>query len=478
MDVQIKTTFDRQEIFIEKLPYWTRICVTEDDKPVEFLLDWEGHNPGVVENNIYRGIIKDVVPSMQAVFIDIGSRRNAYLFVPSPLKMQSYREGEPIMVQVKKEEIDSKGAKVTDNPTIPGKYVVLTFEDKIGISKKIKSKYERKRLKKLLQRLKKIAENSGYTVGIVARTDAQNASDELIEKDFERIFKVFVQIKARFEMEKGPVLLWSDTDIIKRAFRDYATSKLQKVYVNSKELVDKIKEEIEIFVPSIADKVQIEYVEEPFLFDKFGIEKEFQQALKDEIEIEGGIRLIFNELEAFTAIDVNTASFTGEETGNIDTTALKANIIAMREIARQIRLRHLGGIIIVDLIDIKNPSLKKKLIDTIKMLFATDRYKAKVFGLTRLGLVEITRRKSGYSLKRMLTEKCRCCGNGYVWKDILKFHNLLLEIYKRVKNMKEKTPQIKVAPEDFKKIEEYAKKIGLDIKINPKYGVARGKFEI
>ncbi len=456
-----------QEIFIEVLPYWNRVAIVEDEKLTEILIDIPEGKREFVSGNIYKGIIADVVPSLQAVFINIGSERNSYLFVPSQSKTSEYQVGKDIIVQIKKESINSKGAKVTDNPTLPGKYIVLTLEKKTGVSKKIKSKFERMRLKRIVDNL---ANEIGREFGVVARTEAEGISEDLIREDFKRVYKVIKEIKEKAEREPAPLLLWSDSDIIRKAIRDYASMNLTKVYSNSKEGIERVKDLIAEFFPNLAETVELIYEDTPFLLEKYNIESEFSNILKDEIEVEGGVKLVFNETEAFTAIDVNTASFTGTE--NLDVTAYQANLIAAKEIIRQIRLRKLGGIIIADFIDIKSPQLKSKFIKEVKLLAEKDKERTKVFGITRLGLVEISRKKSGYSMKKLLMDECPTCKSGFVPSKTLELHRTLLKISK----YQEKT--VKVSPENFKIIDDMIKKLKINVRIQPKYGLSRWQIEV
>jgi len=457
-----------QIIFVEELPWWTRVAVVEDGKVYEFLIDIptkEGDD--FSSGNIYKGIIADVIPSLQAVFINIGAEKNAYLFVPSQSKIANYKPGETIIVQIKKESIDSKGAKITDNPTLPGKYLVLTLEKKIGISRKIKSKFEKARLKRIISKLFK---ESGEQFGVVARTEAQGVSEELIKDEFEKLLKTFQEIKEKAEKEPAPALLWSDRNIIRKAVRDYVSSNLKKVVSNSQNAIEKVKEFIKEFTPNLLEVVSFELSKTPFVFREYGIEEEFEKALQDKIEIEGGIELVFNETEAFTAIDVNTASFTGTE--NLDITAYQANLIAAREIIRQMRLRKLGGIIIIDFIDIKSKQLKQNLLKEVKRLAEKDKEKTKVFGITRLGLVEISRKKQGYSLKKMLMSTCPTCQNGFVESDILKLSEIMYQISKYEGRI------VKVSPETFKIIDENVKKLNMNVRIQPKYGLGKWQIEV
>jgi ribonuclease G len=465
-ELENKKSDTGQEIFIEDLPYWTRVAILEEGKTFEILLDMHNGQDDFSAGNIYKGKIVDVVPSMQAVFINIGSEKNAYLFVPSRNKIEKYKSGDEIIVQIKKESIDSKGAKVSDNPTIPGKYVVLTMEKKIGISKKIASNFEKARIRKILAKLEN--EIKSEDIGIVARTEAQDTPEELIKEDFERLLKVYQEIKEKIKNSPAPILLWSDSDIIRKAIRDYSSIRLKRVVSNSEEKLKKAQEYIKEFLPGAHESVKFELSDSPFIFQKYGIEEDFQNALKDEIEIEGGIRLVFNETEAFTAIDVNTASFTGTE--NLDITAYQANLISAKEIIRQLRLRKIGGIIIVDFIDVKGQKLKRKLFSEIKRIIEKDKERTKVFGITRLGLVEISRKKSGYSLKKILMSKCPTCKNGYVSSDILKIHETILKISKYQGKI------VKVSPENFKILDDIVKKLKLDVRLQIKYGL--GKWEV
>lgn len=458
-----------QEIFIEDLPYWTRIAVVEDGKVQDIFLQLKnGKSDDFSSGNIYKGRIEDVVPSMQAVFINIGAEKNAYLFVPSRSKIEKYKSGEEIIVQIKKESIDGKGAKVSDNPTLPGKYLVFTMEKKIGISKKIKSNYEKNRLRRLITKLLESVKDE--EVGIVARTEAQGVPEELIREDFERLLKVYRELKEKAKNNPPPVLLWSDSDIVRRTIRDLASSNLKKIVSNSEEKLKMARDLVSEFFSHILENVSFELSPSPFVFQEYGIEKEFQNALKDEIEIEGGIKLIFNETEAFTAVDVNTASFTGTE--NLDITAYQANLLAAYEIMRQIRLRKLGGIIIVDFIDMKSRQLKTNLLREVKKLVEKDREKTRVFGLTRLGLLEISRKKTGYSLRKQLMSRCPTCGNGFIHSDILKIHENLMKLSKLQGRV------VRVSPESFKIIDDYIKKLNINVRVQPKYGLEKWAVEV
>lgn len=456
-----------QEIYIEVLPYWTRISICENRIVKDFLIDIPQLKKEVSVGNIYKGVIQDVIPSMQAVFINVGADRNVYLFVPSKEKTSEYKVGQEIVVQVKKESVDGKGAKVSDNPTLPGKYIVLTFEKKNGVSKKIKSRFERNRLKKIVQ---KLYDDINGEFGVVARTEAENIPEELIMEDFQKVYKIMKDIKYKIENEPAPIILWSDSDILKKAVRDFASSNLKKFISNSKEAIAKLKDLVQEYIPRMSENIEFLYEEEPFIFQKYKLEEEFFNMLKDQIEIEGGVKLIFNETEAFTSIDVNTASYTGAE--NLDITAYQANLMAIRETIRQIELRKIGGIIIIDLIDIKSKQLKNKMINEIKRLAERSREKTKVFGLTKLGLLEISRKKSGYSIKKTLMTKCPTCGDGYVNSDILNLHTTMLKIYK----YRGKT--IKVSPENYKIIDDVAKKLKMNVVIQPKYGINKWEIEV
>jgi ribonuclease G len=342
------------------------------------------------------------------------------------------------------------------------------MEKKIGISKKILSHAEKARIRKILAKLEsKIKDEE---IGIVARTEAQDTPEELIEEDFERLLKVYQEIKEKIKNFPAPILLWSDSDIIRKAIRDYSSPRLKRVVSNSEEKLKKAQEYIKEFISGIYENVKFELSDYPFVFQKYGIEEDFKNALKDEIEIEGGIKLIFNETEAFTAIDVNTASFTGTE--SLDITAYQANIISAKEIIRQLRLRKIGGIIIVDFIDIKGQKLKKKFFSEIKRIIEKDKERTKVFGITKLGLVEISRKKSGHSLKKILMSKCPTCGNGYVHSDILKIHETILQISKYQDKI------VKVSPENFKTLDDIVKKLKLNVRLQPKYGLEKWEISI
>ncbi len=374
-----------------------------------------------VVGNLYKGIVANVLPGMQAAFIDIGLEKNAFLYVddvftdeseesPPPSRAtieKLLRVGEEIMVQVIKEPFGSKGARVTGQITIPGRYLVLVpGADYIGVSRRIESQTERERLRREVEKLKP------GELGLIVRTVAEGVDNEVMEQDLQFLVQLWNRILTRFQQKTAPAILYQDLSLTCRIARDLFVEEFSSFLVDDEHEYDKVREIVDYISPHLKSKVKLYKEKEP-IFERYGVEKEIEKALSRQVWLKSGGYLVFDETEALTVVDVNTGRYIGRR--NLADTILKTNLEAAEEIARQVRLRDIGGIIIIDFIDMSVEDHRRKVIDKLNASIKNDRTKTYVLGLTNLGLVEMTRKKVRQDLSEYLQQSCPyCSGSGKV----------------------------------------------------------------
>lgn len=391
------------------------IAVLEDNKLVEFYVD-EIEDEKIL-GNIYRGKIKNVLPGMEAAFIDIGVGKNAYLYVEdvqpkvttmpnSKIPIQSLlKEGDEIIVQVIKEPFKTKGAKVTTYISLAGRYVVLTpFIPKISISRKIKNKKEIKRLRSIANDIKI------DSMGMILRTASKHVNKEKIEKDYNILVKIYEKIERERNFLSAPKLLYKDIGLPYQIIRDSNLNNIDKIIVNNEEKYNYLKEILEINFPKYINKISYDQFD---IFNWGSIEKEINTVLSGTIPLKSGGYIVIDETEALIAIDVNTGKYVGNV--NLNETIFKTNLEAAAEIARQLRLQDLGGIIIIDFIDMKKKKDISLVLKELRSHIQKDNTKVNIVDMTKLGLVELTRKKVRSSLSSNFLKKCeKCNGTGKI----------------------------------------------------------------
>lgn len=399
----------------------TRVALLEAGKLVE--LDIERPLQYRVVGNLYKGVVVNVLPGMQAAFVDIGLEKNAFLYVDDILpdldedgvKPSSHRGsiekllrvGEEMMVQVIKEPYGTKGARVTGQITIPGRYLVLVpGADYIGVSRRIESPEERERLKKEVEKLKP------RNLGLIVRTVAEGVDKKVMAQDLQFLEQLWNRIQSRFEQKTAPAILYQDLSLTCRIARDLFVEEFSSFLIDNENEFEKVREIVDNISPHLKNKVKLYRGKEP-IFERYGIEKEIEKALSRQVWLKSGGYLVFDETEALTVVDINTGRYIGRR--NLDETILKTNLEAADEIARQVRLRDIGGIIIIDFIDMSIEEHRKRCIDRLNQAIKSDRTKTYVLGLTNLGLVEMTRKKVRQDLSEYLQQPCPYCeGTGRV----------------------------------------------------------------
>ncbi len=398
-----------------------RVAILEDGHLVEFTVERQDEQRRA--GNIYLGKVENVLPGMQAAFIDIGEEKNAFIYIDDVISKDSenenteeqknlsikdlLHEGQEIMVQMIKEPIGTKGARVVTQITIPGRYLVLIpTTDYIGVSRRIENEAERERLKAIANSFK------GPGSGLIIRTAAEDVEAAELQSDYEFLINVWKKIHKKIKKGPCPSLLYRDHDLLYRILRDYLSKEVNRLLIDDLDAYSKAIDLIKSLAPSFKNRIQL-YTNEVPLFELYNVESQLERALKKKVWLDSGAYLVFDQTEALTVIDVNTGKFTG--TINLEDTVFQTNLMAAEEIAKQIRLRNLGGIIIIDFIDMVSDDERAKVITKFQTELQKDKTKVNVLGFTSLGLLELTRKKVKQSLREILQTECpKCEGTGYI----------------------------------------------------------------
>ena len=401
------------ELLINVTPSETRVALIEHGSLQELHIEREAKR-GIV-SNIYLGKVIRVLPGMQAAFIDIGLDKAAFLHasdINSKLILKEetnqvpdirtlVHEGQLLMVQVVKDPLGSKGARLTTDITIASRYLVLMPNaTHAGISQRIEDPQERKRLKDI------VSPYCDDQQGFIVRTAGEGAGEDELKYDAEFLRRVWKKVQERKQRKQVKMPLYQDLSLSLRVLRDFVGVKFERIRVDSKLTYEQLISFTEEFVPELTQAMEYYPGERP-IFDLFSVELEIQRALHRKIELKSGGYLIIDQTEAMTTIDINTGAFVGHR--NLEDTIFSTNIEATQAIARQLRLRNLGGIIIVDFIDMHSEDHKKRVLSSLEMAMAKDNVKFSVHGFSSLGLVEMTRKRTRESLEHVLCDECPIC---------------------------------------------------------------------
>lgn len=390
-------------ILVDETSYGTRIGVVENGTLVELI--YEKKNSLPIVGNVYAGKIMNVLPGMQACFVDIGREKNAFLYYGDDKdnngNIVKPKMGSDVIVQVEKAEMGAKGAVLTKRISFAGKFlVVIPGDDKIGISKKITDSAERKRIKDIIEQL--LPEN----YGIIIRTEGKDKSYEIYEKEIKRLVEKSEGVLSKAEYAKAPSLLYTEINGVEKVLRDLYNDSIDEIVVNSSldyETLIKLCEE-----KDISPKKIVMYESDVPMFENYYVASQAKAAFSKHVWLKSGGFIIIEQTEACVVIDVNTGKYTGK--ADLQKTILKTNLEAADEIARQLRLRNLNGMIIVDFIDMKTEENRKILQKHLEEAVAKDRLQTIVVGMTELGLMQITRKKKRQSIQQLMTRSCHCCG--------------------------------------------------------------------
>jgi ribonuclease G len=404
----------KREVYVNGSQEETRVAIVEDDRLVELL--WERKNSKSIVGNIYKGTVENVLPGISSAFINIGFDKNAYLYISDVLGDtrrpidQILKKGQEVMIQVAKEAIGTKGAKVTMDVTLPGRYLVFTpFSQFVGISKHIANAQERKRISEIVDG---IMESTLKGKGVVVRTEAEGATKEELEREAKFLMKTWEAIDKTFKETPAPCQLHEDLDVSLQVARDLLTDDVYVYLIDDKKIHENVVNFIENLSPELKNRVRYYDGKTP-IFTAFGIEPEIEKIRSTKCGLPSGGSIVIQEAESLCAIDVNTGRFTGSKSQ--EETVTMTNVEAAQEVAQQLRLRNIGGIVVIDFIDMRKASNRQKVMEALAQAVKRDRAKIRILPITRLGLIEMTRERKRESTVSLMTDECpECMGSGRV----------------------------------------------------------------
>ncbi len=419
-----------KEIIVDSSFNQTRVALLEQKELVELYIEREDNKRTV--GNIYKGKITNVLPGMQAAFVDIGFEKNAFLFVKDAIPPDTkdgkdlsikdvVKNGQDIIVQIVKEPMGTKGARVTTHLTLPGRYLVLMpYVDYIGISRRISNETERERLHKLIEEIKP------NNMGVIIRTAGQSKDEKDLKEDLKFLLKLWNKIDKEKNLGFAPKTIFKDVDLLNKTIRDMFTKDIDRLIINDREKYNNVLELLEFLAPHLKDRVE-PFGKDQDIFSFYKIEAMIKNALSKKIWLKSGGYIVIDQTEALTSIDVNTGKYVG--TIDLEDTVLKTNLEAAKEIAKQLRLRDIGGIIIIDFIDMTTENGEKDVIQLFEEELSKDKTKTNVLGMTQLGLLEMTRKKVKERVNSILEKKCPYCdGTGKVLSEYTVMHSIEKEL--------------------------------------------------
>lgn len=467
-----------KEIVINSTQTQTRVAITEDGLLADFFVDYPENRRTV--GDIYLGKVARVLPGIKAAFIDIGMKHDAFLHFSdigestkqlqemigeedsdvdeeeeeefsktdvqkkngsedSKPQIPKLQKGEQILVQITKEPVNNKGVRVSSSISLPGRFcVLLPFDGKVGISKKISDYKERKRLRQIAKSI--LPKN----YGLIIRTVAKDQSENALREDLNNLMKTWREIEAAVKTEKPPALIYQDLNTTSSVIRDLFTPDITKVFIDSKKLYKQIKNYVSVVQPSLVDKIEL-FPSGTSIFESFKIEEQIKTLMSRKVPLPSGGYLIIEHTEAMVVVDVNSGRYAKSKDQELN--SLKTDLEAAREIARQLRLRDIGGIIVVDFIDLEEEKNRKKIFDELKKEFRRDRAKVSVLPMSDFGLIQITRQRIRQNIMQTMKETCPyCLGSGLLTKHSHILYDLEDWLKKLKKTSKERRLILKCHP--------------------------------
>lgn len=513
-----------KEMIISSNGHETRVAILEDDQLAELFVERE-QNRGVV-GNVYKGRVSKVLPGMQSSFVDIGLERDGFLYVsdvianldeydkddeddegskgskgsngseagpngagaaegssapperrgrgrgrdrddekkaPEPKIEELLKEGQDVIVQVAKEPLGTKGARLTCHVTLPGRFLVfMPTVDHIGISRKIDSRDERSRLRGIV---KEFREQHSFNGGVIIRTAASGRSKDDILADLNYFYKIWVDMRQRGEQKRSPVTVYQEPSLVAKLLRDLLTDDYSAIRIDNPVEHQRALEFINRIMPNLAPRVK-RYDKDFPIFEEYGVQAELDKALRSKVWLKSGGSIVINQTEALVAIDVNTGRYVGKKTaGRLEDTIIKTNLEAAKEIVRQIRLRDLGGIIVCDFIDMEEKKNRQKVFQAVEQELRKDRAPSKALQVSDFGLVIVTRKRVKQSLERVLTEPCPyCSGAGTIKSSATVCYEILSEVKKVGSDLDGPGVLLRVNPDIARALQEEERGVLKDLK--------------
>jgi len=469
-----------RRLIVNVAEHETRVAIQEDGTIVELFVQRKDGSD--IAGNIYKGRVQRVLPGMQAAFVNIGLEQAAFLHVNDVIKESYYnlsdyekafgmdeaedeveelnpeaneiveravdreqhieellREGQEVLVDVAKSPIGTKGARVTSHISLPGRYLVLmATSDHIGVSRKIEDEEERKRLKEMIGALRE------DRIGYIARTASEGVDSAKVSREMKFLNNLWKNILKRYQAATAPALLHKELDVSLRALRDLMTSEAERLIIDSKTAYDTIKKFIETFMPGLKNSIELYEGGEP-IFDAYNLEGDISRALQKKVWLKSGGYIVIEQTEALVSIDVNTGRYVGKH--NLEETIVKTNLEAVKEIAYQVRLRDIGGLIIIDFIDMEKKSNQDKIYNAFKDALKKDRSKINILPFSEMGLIQMTRKRVKKSLTSLLCEPCFYCdGAGYQISRRTICFNIFREVLRAAQDMTGERFTLRVNP--------------------------------
>jgi len=468
--------------------------------------------------------VSKVLPGMQSSFIDLGLERDGFLYVaevidtleefekleggdddkegqagpvgqvgqggkdeqrPQPKIEDLLKEGQEILVQVVKEPLGTKGARLTSHVTMPGRFLVfMPAVDHVGVSRKIESREERARLRGIVREFR---EAHGFTGGVIIRTAAAGRPKEDIVSDLEAFHAIWTDIRQRMESQRAPAVVYREQNLIGKLLRDLLTDEFQAIRLDNQKDYQAVLDLVERILPSLAPRIKL-YAKPYPIFDEYGVQAELEKALKSKVWLKSGGSIVINQTEALVAIDVNTGRYIGKKSsGRLEDTIVKTNLEAAKEIVRQVRLRDLGGIIVLDFIDMEEKKNRQKVIQAVEQELKKDRSPSKAIQVQDFGLVIITRKRVKQSLERVMTEPCPyCSGTGTIKSSSTICYEILTEVKKLSGDLNGHRLMLRVNPDIARALKEeesavlrdLRQSIGKDVTIKPDVQLHHEQFDV
>jgi ribonuclease G len=488
-----------------------------------------------VVGNVYKGRVSKVLPGMQSSFIEIGLERDGFLYVtevidtveefekleaadeepepdetaagaprgdgaaeaqgrggdtkdrsrPEPKIEDLLHEGQEILVQVVKEPLGTKGARLTSHVTMPGRFLVfMPTVDHIGISRKIESRDERGRLRGIVREFR---DSHGFPGGVIIRTAAAGRPKEDIISDLEAFHGIWTGIRQKMESSRAPAVVYREQSLVGKLLRDLLTDEFQAIRLDNQQDYQRVLELVERILPTLAPRVKL--YSKPFpIFEEYGVQAEIDKALKSKVWLKSGGSIVINQTEALVAIDVNTGRYVGKKSsGRLEDTIVKTNLEAAKEIVRQIRLRDLGGIVVLDFIDMEEKKNRQKVLQAVEQELKKDRSPSKALAVSDFGLVIITRKRVKQSLERVLTEPCPyCSGTGTIKSSATICYEILSEVRKVGPDLNGHRLLLRVNPDIARALKEeenavlrdLKQSIGKDVTVKPDIQLHHEQFDV
>jgi ribonuclease G len=457
----------KKQILATTTPDETRVAIIENDQLAEYFIDRHIGGADKVVGNIYVGKVENVLPGISSAFVDVGQEKNAYLYISDVLSDNNEKDigkilkkGETLLVQVAKEAIGTKGMKVTMDISLPGRYLILMPLSKhVGVSRQVEEDSER-------DRLKRIVESLDPPGGVIVRTEAEGCDERALRREMKYLVRLWETVKRKSEkMSKG--LVHKELGLTFQVVRDILSEDTEAFLIDNKVECDDVKGFVEMLAPELVDRIRLYEGRTP-LFSSFNVDQELLKLRSARIDLPSGGYLVLQEAESLCAIDVNTGKFTGRNSQ--EETVTVTNIEAAAEVAHQLRLRNIGGIIVIDFIDMKKRRNRDKVMEALARATRGDHAKIKILPITRLGLVEMTRERRRESLQSMTCESCvECSGSGWVLSRdtlYLKIRKEILELTQGRADGKLKIQLQRAIADYFRENKErFEKQIGRSVEI-------------